>query len=248
MTHPRLLVSVRDSEEASAARDGGVDLIDIKEPAHGPLGMAERGTMEHIVRTVDSARPISVALGELHEFATMRIPEGVQYAKIGLANAPPDWRGRLVEAFQATHVKYPIATAYADYPRVAAPAVDQVLDWALQNRAAGLLIDTAVKDGRILFDWLTDEQLSQIVRRAHRGGLLVAVAGSLRIEAMPRCCQVGPDLIAVRGAACRQSDRSDRVSLARVRELVQVIATHSVGADSHEDRPARSAPNLAMFG
>ena len=38
----RLLVSVRNASEARAAINGGADVIDIKEPDHGPLGMADR--------------------------------------------------------------------------------------------------------------------------------------------------------------------------------------------------------------
>ena len=37
----RLLVSVRSADEAEAAIAGGADVIDVKEPSHGPLGMSE---------------------------------------------------------------------------------------------------------------------------------------------------------------------------------------------------------------
>ena len=39
---PKLLVSVRSADEARAALAGGADLIDVKEPAHGPLGAARQ--------------------------------------------------------------------------------------------------------------------------------------------------------------------------------------------------------------
>src|SRR5262249_6225382 len=51
VTMPRLLVSVRDVREAEAALAGGADLIDIKEPAHGPLGRADDAVIEFIVQT-----------------------------------------------------------------------------------------------------------------------------------------------------------------------------------------------------
>ncbi|GIS63269.1 MAG: hypothetical protein CM1200mP2_54940 [Planctomycetaceae bacterium] len=35
-----LLVSVRSGQEARAAIEGGCAVLDVKEPAHGPLGMA----------------------------------------------------------------------------------------------------------------------------------------------------------------------------------------------------------------
>ena len=35
---PQLLVSVRNATEAAAAVLGGADILDVKEPANGPLG------------------------------------------------------------------------------------------------------------------------------------------------------------------------------------------------------------------
>ena len=37
---PQLLVSVRTPQEALDALSGGAGILDIKEPSHGPLGMA----------------------------------------------------------------------------------------------------------------------------------------------------------------------------------------------------------------
>src|SRR5947209_8028398 len=45
---PGLLVSVRSAAEARAALDGGAALIDIKEPARGPLGRADDGVMAEV--------------------------------------------------------------------------------------------------------------------------------------------------------------------------------------------------------
>ena len=238
---PRLLVSVRDPGEARAAVTGGADLIDIKEPAHGPLGMADPGTIRRIVHAVNGARPVSVALGELHQFSAVRLPGGVRYAKLGLAAAPSDWREQLVSAFQVVQGVQPIAGSYADHHRVDAPSVDDVLDWAIQNQAAGLLIDTAIKDGRTLFDWLSDDQLSRIVGRAHGAGLLIALAGSLRVDLLPRCCRLATDVIAVRGAACLEGERTSGISPDRIRDLVESIASHSASAGHCEDRPAGRA-------
>lgn len=62
-----LLVSVRDAAEAAAALDGGAEIIDIKEPRHGPLGAAAPETIAAIARLVGSRRPWTMACGELGE-------------------------------------------------------------------------------------------------------------------------------------------------------------------------------------
>ena len=48
----RLLVSVRNVEEAQIAIAEGVDLIDVKEPSRGALGAADPVTLKAIARCV----------------------------------------------------------------------------------------------------------------------------------------------------------------------------------------------------
>ncbi len=62
-----LLVSVRDAAEAAASLAGGADLIDVKEPARGPLGRADAATIAAVVQAVGGRVPVSAALGELRE-------------------------------------------------------------------------------------------------------------------------------------------------------------------------------------
>ena len=62
---PGLLVSVRSAPEARAACRGGATVIDVKEPARGPLGRADAPTWRAVRAVVPEAVPVSVALGEL---------------------------------------------------------------------------------------------------------------------------------------------------------------------------------------
>lgn len=235
---PRLLVSVRSAEEALAALVGGADIIDVKEPLHGSLGAATPATLAAVVRAVAGARPVSAALGELAPrtgepgpLALSALPPGLAFAKMGLAAAPRDWRDRLTRHFDPSsqdgrphHADAPgprpIAAAYADAERAGSPAVDAVLDWAMDRRAAGLLIDTFVKDGRDLFAWQGDAELRELIAKAHAAGLMVALAGSLAGESFARAAALGPDVLAVRGAACAGRDRTAAVDAQRVAALV----------------------------
>ena len=64
-------MSVRNAVEARAAVVGSCDLLDIKEPSRGPLGMADRPRMVAIAEFAAGCRgpatplPCSAALGEL---------------------------------------------------------------------------------------------------------------------------------------------------------------------------------------
>ncbi|MEX0775750.1 MAG: (5-formylfuran-3-yl)methyl phosphate synthase [Phycisphaeraceae bacterium] len=247
---PRLLVSVRDAVEAASALAGGADIIDVKEPSRGPLGMADVATIEQVMAVVAGRAPVSAALGDIgegplecggHDAAlafrdAKAVPPQAEagsappqsigslaYVKIGLAQAPADWPQALARRYAAWSPARAIAVAYADHPRVAAPSVADVLAWAIEHYAAGLLVDTAVKDGRGLFDWLDDAALCEVIRTAHDAGLLIALAGSLHGESFARAAASGPDIVAVRGAACTGRDRGAIIDGRAVAVLVAQV-------------------------
>ncbi len=89
----RLLVSVRSAEEARAAVRGGAAIIDVKEPARGPLGRADAVVWSQVRAVVPAAIPVSIALGELSECSVDDQPffNGISYRKVGLAGAGRDW-------------------------------------------------------------------------------------------------------------------------------------------------------------
>lgn len=225
---PRLLVSVRCGEEARAALDGGADVIDIKEPSVGPLGMASARTIAEVMRRAGQRRPITAALGELSQWATHRdaVPacfDRLAFVKLGLADAPHDWKTRLgAVADQFGRGRF-IVAAYADEERAGSPRVRDVLGWAVDQRVAGLLIDTAVKDGRGTLAWLGLDSLGALCQEAREHRLLIAVAGGLTVEDVPGIARLGPDVIAVRGAACVGCDRTARVDARRVRSLSDAL-------------------------
>src|SRR5947209_5613388 len=124
-----LLVSVRDAAEAVAARAGGADLIDVKEPSRGPLGRADVATIASAVQAVGGKIPFSVALGELRECPAAvpdSLPAAVRYVKWGLAGLSQErWDHRLRDARRSAVGRCAVVVAYADADRVDAPrAVD----------------------------------------------------------------------------------------------------------------------------
>lgn len=133
-----LLVSVRTVEEADAALRGGADLIDIKEPAHGPLGKADDARIEQIAAHVAGRRPVSAALGELKEatststFARADNPAhgSLTFLKWGLSGLRDlDWQSMLLQRASTTTAS-PVFVAYADHQQCAAPSVDEVCEFA----------------------------------------------------------------------------------------------------------------------
>ena len=62
---PRLLVSVRNEQEAKAAIDGGCDIVDIKEPQNGSLGRASFDVIQKVAASCALFRvPVSAVVRE----------------------------------------------------------------------------------------------------------------------------------------------------------------------------------------
>jgi uncharacterized protein (UPF0264 family) len=250
---PRLLVSVRNPNEARAAIAGGCDILDIKEPNRGSLGMADPAIAAEIVaavKKISPGLPVSAALGEVVEWQAAVVQSGVVQAeksskhsglslpadctflKIGCAGlrSQAEWRSLLNAtraAVAATIQETPqwVAVAYADWEAADAPCVSDVVDAALQDNCCGILIDTFTKSDRWLLDWITLDELQGIAVRVHSRGLFLAVAGSLNLAGRSRLRSVAVDVLAIRGAACIQGQRKSEVSESAVREFQQQIAT-----------------------
>lgn len=228
----RLLVSVRDADEAAAALAGGADFIDVKEPARGALGYADAAALEAIATTVGSAAPLSAALGEIgdhlpsYDFAALA---NYRFAKLGLVggqslnNWPQRWRA-VVEMLPAS--VFPVAVVYADARECGAPTLAEVLPHACALHCAGVLVDTFAKDGRTIFDFISSEQLADEVAVVRRAGLRSLVAGSIRANHVEQLATISPDVVAVRGAVC-DGGRAGKVSAQLVANFHRELARYS---------------------
>lgn len=241
---PQLLVSVRNADEAAAALRGGADIIDIKEPSRGSLGRADDCASRAVIDMIASRqgeadqhgkRPaISAAMGELADTDSLVVPQGLTYYKLGLAHSKRNWRDRLAAAWQEVAHQgsgaRPIAVAYADWEAAGAPPVADVMDFATQHAAAGLLVDTWAKDGQGLFKHMDEDAITGCIAAARDANLLVALAGSLTHDTLARAAVLVPDVLAIRGAACDGADRCAAVTESRVRQAKQVISLSTAPA------------------
>ncbi len=218
-----LLVSVRSAEEAIAAVTGGASVVDVKEPARGPLGRADPGTWRLVREAVPPSIPVSVALGEIGEARDLDPGSlrGLAYRKVGLARSGPGWLERwhrLIDADPGGPAW--VAVAYLDWEAAEAPDPRAVLRAAVSTPGCrGILLDTwdKARAGRIE----PTEAWRGWVGEAQGSGRFVALAGGLDLAAIDCLGSLGPDLFAVRGAACGGSDRLGSVDPERVARLVE---------------------------
>lgn len=243
---PGLLVSVRDAAEALTALEAGADVIDVKEPANGSLGAADAATIESVVRAVAGRRPVTVALGELGDLvassplrADERMVSGVSLFKIGLAGCGADrtWRQKwheVIAELTSLHddgaAPRPVAVAYADWKVAAAPDPEEVLNAAVEAGCPALLVDTWLKNGDTLFNCWEAVSLREFVQNVQRKSMWIVLAGSLDGEDIVRAAMIGPDLVAVRGAACN-GGRDRAICGDRVRELKRILGSCELEAE-----------------
>jgi (5-formylfuran-3-yl)methyl phosphate synthase len=226
----RLLVSVRSAMEAVAAREGGADLIDAKDPDSGALGPVTPGALGEILRAVSGDRPVTAALGDAFGEETIRTRtrmaacRGVAFVKIGFAgvassSAITSLMAAAVEgARNAGGTTEVVGVVYADAPQEKALPPGAMIDAIARAGARGLLIDTALKDGPGLPDLVDTHTLAGWIRHAHRAGLFVALAGRLESHDLSWVRDAGADIAGFRGAAC-VGGRRGRVVAERVRLL-----------------------------
>ncbi len=242
---PQLLVSVRNAVEARVAVQAGVDLLDVKEPARGALGMADAAVMTDVLAVASSARirvDVSAALGDAPDWLAPRgrsapvplLPDGLAFIKLGTARLAPDdawvhaWRAALQHVLlplQDRPARPPrrVAVAFGDWRAAQAPPPAAVIAAASEMGCSGILIDTHVKDGTSLLDSMTHSELAACIAAAHRQHLTLALAGSLKPGDVARLIELQPDIIGVRSAACHNGRRDAPIDAAAVRYLTDLF-------------------------
>jgi uncharacterized protein (UPF0264 family) len=232
----RLLVSVTDADEARVAVDAGVDIVDVKNPAEGALGAPGPGVLGSVREAVPPDRPVSAAIGDLPNLpgtaalaALGAARSGAAYVKVGLwgtstAEGAVAVLSAVREAVDGGAVV--IAAAYADAERVPGRPLQpgHVVEAARRAGVGGCLLDTAVKDGHGLFEWLRPAVLATLVSEGHAAGLEMALAGALRAEDLAVVRATGADIAGVRSAACRNGRRSAPLDADRIRQLRAICA------------------------
>jgi uncharacterized protein (UPF0264 family) len=234
----QLLVSVRAGDEVAAALAGGADIIDAKEPARGSLGPVVPEVLQAILARVPESVPFSVALGDFtapdavrHAVAGANVPRrrAPIYLKLGFAGERSEavvtsLVAAALDAAAAASVRpVVVPVAYGDYQSAGSPAPEGVLRVAIKAGARAFLMDTYLKDGRGLLDWIALDRLQTLAADARSAGLLLAIAGSLDLAALDRVAGIA-DVVGVRGAACRggREGSVDAELVRRLRERLRV--------------------------
>jgi uncharacterized protein (UPF0264 family) len=241
----RLLISVSNAAEASAALAGGADVIDAKDPSAGALGAVSPDVLRQICTVVAGTRVVTAAIGDAADDAAIErtaatfAVAGAALVKVGFAGiSAADRIEELLTAAirgarsgllsgpsldddamrpKADHTGV-IAVAYADAERVGSIAPTVLIHIAARVGAAGVLLDTADKTAPGLRELVAPAALARWVAAAHEARLSAALAGKLSAADLALVREAGADIAGVRGAAC-EGGRSGRISAEKVAVL-----------------------------
>jgi uncharacterized protein (UPF0264 family) len=230
-----MLASVRDLDEAQIVLDAGVALIDLKEPADGALGALPIGMIHAVVAGVAGRTITSATAGNIEpdarllQAAMARVAAtGVDYVKAGLF--PAGWlQGArdytAVRCCLAGLAPLPAARRIAVLFADLAPPLDLV-DAVADAGFDGVMMDTALKDGRSLPDIARGDWLAGFIERARARGLLCGLAGALREGHIEAMSALAPDYLGFRGALCSRASRSQGLDAEAVRRVVSRLRRH----------------------
>ncbi len=223
---PRFLASVTSAPEALTALAAGAEIIDGKNPAEGALGALPHATVRAIVEAVGHAVPVSATIGDLPaipdvlcDAAVAMAATGVDLVKIGFfdggdAKASIAALGR-IGLGQTRLVGLLLADTNPDFNLIAAMA---------DAGFAGVMLDTATKDGRALPDVMNTAEITRFVDAARAAGLFIGLAGALRLEHIPSMAALTPDVIGFRGALCSGKRREGSIEEGAVRAVARELS------------------------
>ncbi|MBD3196542.1 MAG: hypothetical protein GF317_15895 [Candidatus Lokiarchaeota archaeon] len=220
----KLLISPKNVEEAKTTIDAGVEFIDCKNPEEGSLGANFPWIIKRMKELIpsNSNQLLSATIGDfpylpgsasLAAFGAAK--SGADIIKVGLKGPRNEGEGieimkNVVKAVRNMDKKVQIVTAgYADKVRMntsleylSIPVV------AHQSGSDIAMLDTFIKDGKGLFDFLSVDELLKFKELAEDYNLKIALAGNLRSKDLGKIKEISPEIIGIRSAVCQNFDRN----------------------------------------
>jgi len=252
-----LMVSVQNLEEAKEAVAGGADIVDVKNLREMMVG----SNFPPVVREVRNAFPkhihVSVTLGVVpNQAGTVAMAVygagalGATSVKVGFVDSDYETALRILKesrrALEGFDTKL-IAATFADSHLYHGIDPTLVVRLGKESKSDGILIDTLVKDGRNLFDFIGEHKLKELVLEAKEAGMSTALSGHLKISNLHTLVRINPDIVGVRGAVCTRGDREkgavDSAAVAVLKDELHQRLTGKVDVFASVEPPTARVPS-----
>ncbi len=213
----KLMVSVQNLGEAMQAVEGGADIVDVKNLDEMFVGSNFPPVIKEVRSAIDKNVHVSVTLGVVpNQAGTVALAAygaatmNASSVKIGFLNTDYEAALKLLKeckkALSSFDTKIIVST-FADSAIYGGIDPKLVVRLAVESKSDGILIDTLTKDGRNLFDFMSVDELSELIAKAKGLGLSTALSGSLKVGDFDTLIEINPDIVGVRGAVCKDENR-----------------------------------------
>ena len=234
-----LMVSVQNLQEALEALAGGADIVDVKNLQEALVGSAHPAVVKEVRGAVPSRHHASVTLGvvpnQAGTVAMAAYTAGLLDAtsvKVGFMKTEYAQAVEILlacrEALDGFETKL-IGSLFADNPLYDGLEPLRMVELSEDGRCDGFLVDTLTKDGRNLFDFLSEDDLRQMVFDGKQLGMSTALSGHLKLDDLDELARINPDIVGVRGAVCSKGDRENGVHREPVREFKRRLELRQSG-------------------
>ena len=243
-----VLISPVSAQEAESILDTEVDVIDVKNTDEGSLGAQFPWLTREVVELTQMKRirtsatlgdlPFKPGTAALAAYGAAQL--GVTYIKAGLHGLNTyEQACKMMEAVRrsvrmVSETADVVASGYADYRRFGGLSTQDLVRAAKDTHCDVVMVDTALKDGKTLFDNLTMDEIREFIESAKEAKLRGALAGSLKSEHASRLFDLNPDIIGVRGAVCVGKDRKTAICPEKTKKFTQLF--HSNEKDRMFDK------------
>lgn len=226
----QVLISVRNIEEAKIALKAGVDLIDLKDPDKSAMGMLDLSLVSQIQKALPLDFSLSMACGELCDTPSLPefFPRGISFYKFGLSycKSSGPWVENLLvlkdKVRRLNNSAFIVPVIYGDYFNAKSLNPLMLLELLSDHSFHAIMIDTWLKDGSSVLDWLTIDELLKVQNKCKAKNIKFALAGSLNLPRTIRLFQEGinPAWFGYRGAACIGESRNQAIDFDLTSDLV----------------------------
>jgi (5-formylfuran-3-yl)methyl phosphate synthase len=225
----KLLISVKNVEEAKLALQAGADFIDLKDPTVGALGNLDDELSSEIIKSINKKALVSATVGENHSVQTAlleaidkKVDIDVDIVKLALSKFFDDelFLQALKNRICSKNIKL-VAVMFAD----------EEVDFNWISKLAklgfyGVMLDTNNKSKNLLCS-MSVEKIQSFVKNCEINGLQSGLAGSLRVEYIGDLTVYSPSYLGFRSGVCLNQQRESILQLELVKSVKNQLYKHN---------------------
>jgi len=226
----KLLISVKNIEEATIAFGAGADFIDLKDPEQGALGSLNFTDTLAIVNALQDKILLSATIGDEHgcwhaQLAIIeeKIALGLRMIKLPVVETYLLQQPYLdaLKHLLALHPVKLIGVFFAEN-LVSIQCIHQLAEIGFY----GAMLDTQHKNHHLL-SVLSSETIKNFVKLCKTNQLEVGLAGALRIEYLDTLLEYEAGYVGFRSGVCQAASRKNSLLAHKVKEISEKLYKHN---------------------